>query len=281
MSVEQFLSRSASPAAAAAAGPAWWRRAPGTADGAGRLLQHPLSALAQWPSRRPRPNWIGGGGGPGIGCGRAGQVNLRALPPLVVVEVLFGLQTRVPGGPRLTDVELRARVRRRCAASRSARSQDCETAAWLPASVHGRCWHALARRRPPARWPTRKSSRTRTRWDLAMFGHSRHAVVHRDHPALAGRGREAVGRRAICPGTAAAAPLGFAARSTASGCCRSTCGCDPIAGSTRRRWAGPTWRDSSTGWPTWKSTGQISRYRRNVHLPRRAGGAWPGSAPWG
>jgi integrase len=42
------------------------------------------------------------------GVAEPGQVNLRALPPLVVVEVLVGLQTRVGHGLRLTDVVLRA-----------------------------------------------------------------------------------------------------------------------------------------------------------------------------
>ena len=49
-----------------------------------------------------------------------GQVNLRALPTLVVVEVLAGLQTRLRDGLRLTDVVLRAvgdTLRRQQAAS--------------------------------------------------------------------------------------------------------------------------------------------------------------------
>ncbi|MGH3409036.1 MAG: hypothetical protein ACRDRJ_42040, partial [Streptosporangiaceae bacterium] len=42
------------------------------------------------------------------GVAEPGQVNLRALPDLVVVELLVGLQTRLRGGLRLTDVVLRA-----------------------------------------------------------------------------------------------------------------------------------------------------------------------------
>jgi integrase len=42
------------------------------------------------------------------GVAEPGQVNLRALPALVVVEVLIGLQTRLRDGLRLTDVVLRA-----------------------------------------------------------------------------------------------------------------------------------------------------------------------------
>ena len=41
------------------------------------------------------------------GVAEPGQVNLRALPVLVVVEVLFGVQQRVAGGARITDAQLR------------------------------------------------------------------------------------------------------------------------------------------------------------------------------
>jgi hypothetical protein len=37
-----------------------------------------------------------------------GQVSLRGLPPLVVIEVLFGVQQRVLGGAKVKDVILRA-----------------------------------------------------------------------------------------------------------------------------------------------------------------------------
>ena len=86
ISLEQF-ERSASAAPVATAG----------MPGAGvhphgrrcdRLLHHPLSAMVC------RPTGSGRAGrtmvaGPGIGCGRTGHVNLRALPALVVVEVLI------------------------------------------------------------------------------------------------------------------------------------------------------------------------------------------------
>ena len=39
---------------------------------------------------------------------QGGQVSLRALPPLVVVEVLFGVQQRVRGGAQIPDGTLRA-----------------------------------------------------------------------------------------------------------------------------------------------------------------------------
>jgi hypothetical protein len=41
------------------------------------------------------------------GVAEPGQINLRALPVLVVVEVLFGVQQRVEGGAKITDYVLR------------------------------------------------------------------------------------------------------------------------------------------------------------------------------
>lgn len=41
------------------------------------------------------------------GVAEPGQVNLRAMPTLVVIEVLFGVQQRVRGGAKITDVDLR------------------------------------------------------------------------------------------------------------------------------------------------------------------------------
>src|SRR5664280_887919 len=41
------------------------------------------------------------------GVAEPGQVNLRAMPTLVVIEVLFGIQQRVRGGAKITDVDLR------------------------------------------------------------------------------------------------------------------------------------------------------------------------------
>ena len=49
-----------------------------------------------------------------------GQVSLRGLPPLVVVQVLAGMQQRTLGGAKITDVNLRAvcdALRRQQAAS--------------------------------------------------------------------------------------------------------------------------------------------------------------------
>ena len=130
------------------------------------------------------------------GVAEPGQVNLRALPPLVVVEVLAGLQTRLRGGLRLTDVVLRAvgdTLRRRQAVSiqrlrsRPGSGQACPVGA---ARLHPRC--------PPG------AGRPRHRAGQGHLGPGdlrppRRPVVHQDHPAVAGGRRQAVGGRAAAP----------------------------------------------------------------------------------
>ncbi|MDQ2877321.1 MAG: hypothetical protein M3Y33_21930, partial [Actinomycetota bacterium] len=113
-----------------------------------------------------------GGRGPGVllaGPGIApGQVNLRALPVLVVVEVLAGLQTRLRGGLRLTDVVLRAigdTLRRQQAAS--IRECDPDLAPGKRARSVLRAFTRDVRRALAD--PGREQSKDT--WDLAIFGH--------------------------------------------------------------------------------------------------------------
>ena len=102
------------------------------------------------------------------GVAEPGQVNLRALPALVVVEVLAGLQTRLRGGLRLTDVVLRAvgdTLRRQQAVS----IQQCD-----PGLAPGKRARSVLRaftrdvRRALADPGSEQSKDT---WDLAIFGH--------------------------------------------------------------------------------------------------------------
>jgi integrase len=102
------------------------------------------------------------------GVAEPGQVNLRALPPLVVVEVLIGLQTRLRDGLRLTDVVLRAvcdTLRRHQVVS----IHHCDPqlapgkrAASILASFARDARRALA---DPG------VEQTKDIWDLAVFGH--------------------------------------------------------------------------------------------------------------
>ena len=97
-----------------------------------------------------------------------GQVSLRGLSPLVVVEVLFGVQQRVSGATKITDVNLRAV----CDTLR--REQVPAIAACPVQRVPGKPARALAGalarhvRRALAD-PGRE--RAGEVWDLALFGH--------------------------------------------------------------------------------------------------------------
>jgi hypothetical protein len=102
------------------------------------------------------------------GVAEPGQVNLRALPPLVVVEVLFGLQTRVREGLRLTDVVLRAvcdTLRRHQVAS----IHDCEPG--LAPGKRARSVLASFARDARRALADPGVEQTKDIWDLAVFGH--------------------------------------------------------------------------------------------------------------
>ena len=125
-----------------------------------------------------------------------GQVSLRGLPPLVVVEVLFGVQQRTRGGAKITDVTLRA-------VCDALRRQQASSVAACDAEPRSRqAGQDPAGRDGPPRAPGAGRSRQR-----AGQGHlgpcglraRRAAVVHRHHPAVAARGGQGVGRRRAAP----------------------------------------------------------------------------------
>jgi integrase len=97
-----------------------------------------------------------------------GQVSLRGLAPLVVIEVLFGIQHRVRGGAKVNDVSLRAvcdTLRRGQVGS----IEDCEVD-----RVSGKPARSLLRaiirdaRRVLA---NPDDERAKDVWDLGVFGH--------------------------------------------------------------------------------------------------------------
>ena len=188
-----------------------------------------------------------------------GQVSLRGLPPLVVVQVLFGSGSAPAAGRRSPTLTCGLPAAR-CAASRSPRSRTAIPAA-SPASRPGRCWT-----RWPAtsagRWPIRPRSR---QGHLGPGGlrPSRAAVVHRHHPAVAAPGRQTVGRLRICPVTAAKAPPTSRRRSTRWPGCRKAC--EPARS---RDAAGRLGRADIEAFLNrlgyLESAGTISRYHRNV-----------------
>ena len=102
------------------------------------------------------------------GVAEPGQVNLRTLPELVVVEVLIGLQTRLRDGLRLTDVVLRAvcdTLRRHQVVS----IHDCDPKL-APGRRAASIMTSFARdaRRMLADPGVEQAKDT---WDLAIFGH--------------------------------------------------------------------------------------------------------------
>ena len=181
------------------------------------------------------------------GVAEPGQVNLRALPPLVVVEVLAGLQTRLREGLRLTDVVLRAvgdTLRRQQAAS----IHDCDPGL-APGKRARSVLRAFARdaRRALADPGTEQ---VKDSWDLAIFGRPG-TLSFAARPAVAGRRVQAVGGR-----SAAASPWqrrfpGPGKDQQRRAAVAVTCMPALTAAATRRRWDAATWRTSSTGSPTW------------------------------
>ncbi len=121
--------------------------------------------MAQQDPAEPDEQWWRGRES---GVAEPGQVNLRALPPLVVVEVLFGLQTRVREGLRLTDVVLRAvceTLRRHQVASIHA----CEPG--LAPGKRARSVLASFARDARRALGDPGVEQTKDVWDLAVFGH--------------------------------------------------------------------------------------------------------------
>ncbi len=97
-----------------------------------------------------------------------GQVNLRALPVLVVVEVLFGVQQRLRGGAKITDAQLRVLcdgLRHRDATSITTDRAEItrnKSVRSLRAALTQHVRRVLA---DPG------SEQAKDTWDLAIFGH--------------------------------------------------------------------------------------------------------------
>ena len=121
-----------------------------------------------------------------------GQVNLRALPVLVVVEVLFGVQQRVRGGAKITDAQLRVL----CDGLRPRQVASITTDR---AEITRNKIRAVPADRTDSTRPA-GSGRPRERTGQGHLGSrglrpSREPVVHRNQPALAGPVRQTVGSR--------------------------------------------------------------------------------------
>jgi hypothetical protein len=97
-----------------------------------------------------------------------GQVSLRGLAPLVVVQVLFGIQQRARGGAKITDVTLRGvcdALRRQQVTAIA----DCPAAAVRAGKPARSLLRALARHAGLA-LADPAAERGKDVWDLAVFG---------------------------------------------------------------------------------------------------------------
>jgi integrase len=99
---------------------------------------------------------------------QGGQVSLRGLPALVVVEVLFGIQQRVRDGAKVLEVNLRAvcdTLRREQVAAIAACPGECVPGKPARALAAGLARHVRRALADPGR------ERAGDSWDLALFGH--------------------------------------------------------------------------------------------------------------
>jgi integrase len=102
------------------------------------------------------------------GVAEPGQVNLRAMPPLVIVEVLFGIQQRVRGGAKVTDVELRVlcdALRRQQVTSIEANEVELIGNKPVRSLLNAVTCHVRRALADP------RSEQAKDVWDLAIFGH--------------------------------------------------------------------------------------------------------------
>ena len=169
-----------------------------------------------------------------------GQVSLRGLPPLVVVEMLFGVQRRVQGGGKVKDVTLRA-------VCDTTRRRQVLTIADLPVeAVPGKPARSLLNAmvrdvRRALTDPRQERPATAGTWPCsATLGGSR-------SPVSASRGWPGPPRRGPvrnCPGTAAAAPPRSGRRSMPWPGSRKACAPATTMGWPRTGWAARISRSS-------------------------------------
>lgn len=97
-----------------------------------------------------------------------GQVSLRGLPPLVVVQVLFGAWQRTRGGAKITDTDLRAACRA-LGRQHVTSIEECDVGQ-VPGKPVRSLLNALARHVRQA-LASPASEQAKDTWDLAIFGH--------------------------------------------------------------------------------------------------------------
>jgi integrase len=193
------------------------------------------------------------------GVAEPGQVNLRALPALVVIEVLFGIQQRVRGGAKITDVDLRVMcdaLRRQQVTSIEANEVELIRNKPVRSLLNALSCHVRRALADPG------SEQAKNVWDLAIFGHRGNlSFTGIAQPWLAHAAKRwAAEQLPRHRGRGAARVRG---KINGLGLLSQYLGCRPDRGLT----AAVLGRRDVEGFLNWlaylESTGEISRYRRN------------------
>ena len=232
---------------------------------------HPPAAESRWPVLRSSPDAARAGRkadpaldeehwrrtGTAIGCG--GQISFRGLPPLVIAQVLTGLQRRCQvNAVKTKEADLRAVID-------DLRRQQVTTIDGY-VLAEGRslafkgllsCLAAHARRAVA----TPETEVLKDEWDLVLFGH-RGSVYFTGisqgwlRETAKRWAADDLPRRRIRADRITSGAEPSATTSAAWCACRRRCGCARTAASIRPLWAVQTWRRSCTGSPIWSQPGR-------------------------
>jgi integrase len=214
--------------------------------------------------------WLGARrGNPGVdhswwrtresGVAEPGQANLRALPALVVVEVLFGAQQRVRGGAKITDVDLRVlcdTVRRQQVTSIRAGEVELVRNKPLRALLGALRRHVRRALADPG------SEQTKDTWDLAIFGHRGYlSFTGITQPWLAQAAKRWAGEQ--LPRHRGRGAARVRGKINGLGLLSEYLGCRPDRGLIARELGRSDVEGFLNRLAYLESTGKISRYRRN------------------
>ncbi len=193
------------------------------------------------------------------GVAEPGQVNLRALPALVVVEVLVGMQQRLRGGAKITDVDLRVlcdALRRQQVSSLTADEVVSGLTRPVRSLLNAVTRHVRRGLADPAR------EQVNDIWDLAVFGHhGRLSFTSIAQPWLAAAAKRWAGER--LPHHRGRGAARVRGKINGLGLLSEYLGCRPDHGLVPAALGRPDVEGFLNRLAYLESTGQISRYRRN------------------
>ncbi len=193
------------------------------------------------------------------GVAEPGQVNLRALPALVVVEVLVGMQQRVRGGAKITDVDLRVlcdALRRQQVGSLTADEVEPGLTRPVRSLLNAMTRHVRRALADPAR------EQVKDTWDLAVFGHhGRLSFTSIAQPWLVAAAKRWAGER--LPHHRGRGAARVRGKINGLGLLSEYLGCRPDHGLVPAALGRPDMEGFLNRLAYLESTGQISRYRRN------------------